>query len=649
MTNKLNIWNDTTVFPHDSFRWRGLDGSEVITHFPPTHFAQDLTADNLRRHWDEYREKLDAPTNLFIYGWGDGGGGPTREMVQTGRSASSFPGLPNGKLAFAEDFFDNLAKQSADLPVWDDELYLETHRGTLTTRADLKKKNRRAEVLYRNAEIITAFANLVGYAQNQDEINEGWKLVLLNQFHDTLPGTHVPAAIPDIERDYVKAFEIGNRVQANAIGYLAQQIAHDNADVLLFNTLGWERNELIEAPHQPGAAAIGFGNEPAVPIQHYAGQTYFRVNVPSMGWTAGKFVAESSHPTQNTATFDGHQIETERYQIHLNAQGELNQIVDKLYEREILADAARFQVFEDDPGRKFSAWDIAYHLEEYTYPVEQISPWTLKTNGPLFAVFHAAWQVLDSTIEQEMWLYADDGRMDFKTKAEWRNHCKLLKAAFPLNVRTRTAAYDLPFGHIERPTHRNTGFEQAKFEVCGHKWADLSEGDYGVAILNDCKYGYDAKENVLRISLIRSPIRPDANSDIGHHEFTYSLFPHTGGWREGQVDRAAYGLNIPSLVYQPEAQQQGASLPSTHSVLQTHAEHIIVEALKPAEDGHGLILRTFDSHGSRQKVPFETCFTLDGVAETDLLEENPVPVEHTGSQFHERFKPYEIKTHRLNF
>ena len=229
---------------------------------------------------------------------------------------------------------------------------------------------------------------------------------------------------------------------------------------------------------------------------------------------------------------------------------------------------------------------------------------------------------------------------------------KLLKVAFPLQIRSRTATYDLPFGHIERATHRNTGWEQAKYEVCGHKWADMSEGDYGVALLNDCKYGYDARENMLRLSLIRSPIRPDATSDIGQHEFTYSLLPHAGGWREAQVDRRAYELNIPTLAVpiEPAANEPSANLPATQSLVAIESRSLIVETLKQVEEGTGLILRTFDSHGTHGKSKFTVAAKLDEVAETNLLEEDPQTVTLTDPHgFSASYTPYEIKTHRLNF
>jgi alpha-mannosidase len=251
-----------------------------------------------------------------------------------------------------------------------------------------------------------------------------------------------------------------------------------------------------------------------------------------------------------------------------------------------------------------------------------------------------------------MWLYADDPRLDFFTRVEWRDRQKLLKVAFPLQIRTRRATYDLPFGHIERATHRNTSWEQAKFEVCGHKWADLSEGDYGVALLNDCKYGYDARENVLRLSLLRSPIRPDAESDQGRHEFTYSLLPHAGNWRQAQVDRRAYELNIPALaaaIVEDKASPP-PGLPATLTFLEADSRSLIVEALKQAEVGEGLILRTFDSHGCHANVSFSLGAPLRNAVETDLLEENPQAVIVADDRsFTTSYRPYEIKTHRLDF
>jgi alpha-mannosidase len=661
-TVKLSIWNDTNVFPYDTFRWRGPDGSEVIAHFPPTHFGQNYEPENLRRHWRDFREKNTVGDNLFIYGWSDGGGGPTREMVEASLRTNGFPDLPSSKIEFAEEFFHRLEGKKDQLAVWDDELYLEAHRGTYTTKADLKWHNRKAELLFRDAEILSCMAWLHGGPREQERLNDGWRLILLHQFHDTLPGTHSHGGVSDIKRDYQTVFSIGNEVRDIAMSYLAHHLDHKTTkenDLLLLNTLSWQRNALVETELWSEASSIRIAGSGLIPIQHYAGRTWFRTHdIPSLGWTVAALNEASPAETADTVTISEYEtsqcvIETPYYTIEVDHKGNLARIYDKNNDHEVLSEPGNlFQVFEDDPGYKFSAWDIAYHLEAYQYPVRQTSPWKLAINGPLFAVFTSSWQVLGSTIQQDMWLYADDPRIDFHTKVEWNDHRKLLKVAFPLAVRTRFATYDLPFGNIERATHRNTSWERAKFEVCGHKWADLSEGDYGVALMNDCKYGYDARENVLRLSLLRSPIRPDVVSDQGAHEFTYSLLPHAGNWRQAKVNRRAYELNIPALAknISKEETNHELTIPATQSFLQVDSPSIIIETLKQAEDGNDLVIRSFDSHGCHSNTALSFGIDLNGVNETDLLEENPQDIKLSGKRnFIAPYTPYEIKTHRLDF
>ncbi len=637
-TVKLKIWADTNPFPHNSFWWRGPDGTDVLTHFPASHFGKNLDAETVRQHWRDFQDKNTVGESMFVYGLADGGGGPTREEVERGRRLQQFPGMPTGKVEFVETFFEHLEQHTENLPVWDDELYLEAHRGTYTTKADLKRQNRKAELLYRDVEIISALASLFGGERMQEEINKGWKLVLVNQFHDTLPGTHRPEGVPDIKHDYETAFQIGNDLLMKASLYLAQNL-DVNTDMVFFNTLSWQRSDLVKIPVNitKGEAISGLRS------QTYDDFVYCSASqVPSLGWEA-RDVSPASEGQTPMAAFDGSTIHTPLYRIKFNDAGEITSLYDLSADHEVLTGPGnQFQVFEDDPGFKFSAWDIAYHFEEYQHPITQTSPWQLVANGNLFAVFNSKWRVLDSIIEQEMWLYADNPRIDFRTKANWQNQRKLLKVAFPLNIRTRTATYDLPFGNIERPTHRNTSWDQAKFEVCGHKWADLSEGNYGVALLNDCKYGYDAKENVLRLSLVRSPVRPDPTSDLGNHEFTYSILPHAGNWRHAHVDRHAYELNIPVHVVWADS-HGGGSIPSRFSLLNLDASSIIIEALKQPEKGEGLILRIFDNHGSHVATDLNFSISIESIDEVNLMEENPERLQTNKVNF----SPYEIKTYRI--
>jgi len=655
LTNKQNIWNDTNEFPYDTFRWRGLDGSDVIAHFPPTHFAQEFKPDNLRRHWRDFRERESIGSNLFIYGLADGGGGPTREMVASSMTSSQLPGIPKTQISFAEEYFKSLEEYRDTLPVWDDELYLEAHRGTYTTKGDLKWQNRKVEILYRDAEILSVFAQLYGADGQQDALNEGWKLVLLNQFHDTLPGTHRPEAVPDIKQDYADAFRIGEAVKLQAIDYLASLTDHSETntdyDFMLFNTLSWERSTLVELPIVADANSVLLADGQAIPLQNYNEKTYcYPTELPAMGWIKASYT-DTVYERADAVIFEDNRIESAYYTIDIDENGHLARIYDKQNKQEVLSDAGNvFQVFDDNPGRKFSAWDIAYHLEDYQHEVILKSPWQLVTNGALFAVFQSEWRVSQSIIRQEMWIFADDPRIVFHTNVTWNDQQKMLKVAFPLNVRTRTATFDLPFGHIERATHRNTSFEQARFEVCGHKWADMSQGNYGVALLNDSKYGYDARENVLRLTLLRSPIRPDGQSDVGEHQFSYALHPHAGTWRQAQIDRSGYDFNMPVITASMNAsgEKQPISIPNIQSIVNIEESHVIVEALKQAESSDGFILRIFDSHGANNEVQITSSATVKSVNETNLIEQDATPIVHDKNAFKSAFTPYEIKTHHLH-
>jgi len=645
LTAKLNIWNDTTVFPYDSFRWRGPDGSEVIAHFPPTHFAQDFTYENLDRHWQDYTEKHETGENLFIYGWGDGGGGPTRKMVEFSKRSQSMPGLPDVIESTAESFFDRLAKKSDALPVWDDELYMEGHRGTYTSRAKLKKYNRTAEFLYRDVEILGSLASVFGGPSIQSRLNEGWKLLLLNQFHDTLPGTHVPAADADIEQEYKQVFEIGYGIRDELLEFVASRLEQP-ASLIVVNTLG-DRKAIACADISDDVRGLQFDSKERKTVQRDNGKLYFEVELPSMGWIALSATDDAEAPSESTAVFDDNEIDTPLYRLKFDEAGRISRLYDKRNDRDVLnGPGNEFQAFEDDSGKKFGAWDVAYHLEEYRYPVRQTRPWKMVANGPLFARFVSEWQVQDSTIEQEMLLYRNDPRIDFKTRVDWQNEKKLLKVAFPLNIRSRAVAYDLPFGHLERPAHRNTGTDQAKFEVSAHKWADMSEGDYGVALLNDCKYGYDARGNVLRLSLVRSPVHPFPASDIGEHTFSYALLPHSGDWRQANIDKEGYAFNCPPIVSRIQPEHIAGELPPRFSFMQLDSNTAITEVIKQAENGDGLIVRAFDSHGTHNEVTFSFAQRLASVEETDLLEEQPQSISG-GDGVSLRFTPYEIKTLRI--
>ena len=647
-TIKLNTWNDTNEFPYHTFWWQGPDGSRVLTHFPPTHFGEMFEPDIIKRHWSEYKQKRETGESLLMYGWADGGGGPTREMVEASLRLDGFPGMPGAEIEPAEDYFKRIEMKAENLPVWDDELYLEAHRGTYTTRGDIKKQNRQVETLYRDAEILSSLAFALGGPKRQEHLNEGWKRVLVNQFHDTLPGTHVPEAIADIEEDYETAFQIGREVRDRAIDYLKERI-DSSPGICIINTLAWERDDIVSLPWEGEEIGTIETAGQRAPVQHYDSRIWFYLRgIPSIGWVTARATPQAS--AEKTGEFNGRELNSDFYRIEFTPEGNIKSIYDKTARREVLEGGSgnQFQVFEDNPGYKLNAWDILESFEDREWPVSFQGEWEVIANGPVFCIIRGHWEVLNSRIEQDIILYKDTAQIDFRTRVEWRDSQKLLKVCFPLSVRTRAATYDIPFGNIERPTHRNTSWEAAKFEVSAHKWADMSEGDYGVALLNDCKYGYDARENRLRLTLIKSPVRPNPASDTGRHEFNYSLLPHSGQWREAGIDRAGYQFNIPVIAVVCSEQTE-ATLPDRFSLLEPDARNVIVETVKQAEEGDRLVVRLFDNRGCRGDVKLRSGIGIDKAEETNLLEEFQSEIALDGSgEVNLSIRPYEIKTVALS-
>ncbi|WP_083914662.1 alpha-mannosidase [Alkalispirochaeta alkalica] len=677
LTVKLTIWNDTNDFPYNTFRWRGPDGSEVIAHFPPSHFGQGFTAANLRQHWETIREPNKGNESLYVYGPADGGGGPTREMVDASCESTGIAGLPTVRLEHAADFFRRQDSIRGQLPVWDSELYLETHRGTYTTRAILKQKNRQLESLYRITEFVGSLARFLGGASFQKDLNEGWKALLLNQFHDTLPGTHVPEAHDQIEETNNYAEHIARTVLHRAGNWIFARVNApgivDGHTAIIFNSLSWNRNVIVKVAlgelkeHSSGVEWwLACGKKLSSQIE---GQwVYVRVeNVPSCGWVTLFYGCPDEGGDRGVedakwySLDDGQKnIETPWYNISFNQEGRIERLYDRSVGRDVLCGPGNdFQVFEDDPGVKFSAWDIPTHAFDHKYPVTLDSSWRCVNHGPLFVTMEAKWSVLNSEIVQCMRLYRHSGRIDFLSNVSWRDSRKLLKVAFPLAVRSRRAVCHMPFGLTERSTHRNTSWEQAKYEVPVHYWMDLSEANYGVAVLNNCKYGYDVIDNLVRISLLRSPVRPDATSDIGEHSFAYALFPHEGSTEDADVHREGYEFNHPVHMVVKESKEDQAEidsleagerfLPATYSLLEPSSRGVVVEAVKEAEDGPGIVIRSYEALGGRAAGSFHGPLAVIPAQETDLLEKSCTSNAIDGPLREQRpYTPFEIRTHMVN-
>lgn len=666
LTSKIS-WNQFNRFPYDTFLWRGIDGTELLSHFVTTPgegtqytYNGLLSPRDIKGTWAQYQQKEINEELLTLFGFGDGGGGPTKEMLESGRVLADLPGFPCVQQETAEPFFERLAQrlEGRALPVWDGELYLEYHRGTYTSQAYNKWANRKVEILYHNAELFGAVAALLAsdYQYPAGRLRDGWKLLLLNQFHDILPGSSIREVYEDSRKDYEQIFALGHEVVAAAQRELQAQLALEEPAVVVYNGLSWGRGGLVSLPASgelAGKGLLGPDGQP-LPAQDVGGDgerqnLYYVPEVPSLGYAAyrlGEGITVAEEPEALTIT-PAH-LENRFYRLELNERGQLTSIWDKERQREVLAPGARgnvLQTFMDKP-LNFDAWDIDIFYQEKMQEIDELVEATVEESGPLRGVLRLRWRFHGSTVTQRLTLYAHAPRIDFRTEVDWQQAQTLLKVAFPVNVRAARATFDIQFGAIERPTHWNTSWDYARFEVAGHKWADLSEGDYGVALLNDCKYGYDVKDNVLRLTLIKSAVRPDSRADKGRHQFIYSLLPHSGDWRDAVV-REGYELNH-ELMAVPVMATSGGDLPPRFSLASVDADHMILETVKQAEDGDGWVLRCYETQQRRNAaVTINMGRPLQRAVACNLVEEGEEPVTADADSVTFAIGPFEIRTFKV--
>ncbi|RAV04753.1 alpha-mannosidase [Paenibacillus sp. YN15] len=676
MTSKMN-WNDTNPFPYDLFYWKGIDGTPVLS-FLNHGLNENTLPQDVAEHWDSFRQKKSHPEQMLLYGHGDGGGGVTREMIETVARSKRLPDLPSSQFSTALAFFQGVEEAFPALPQWTGDMYLELHRGTYTTHARNKRWNRKAEVLYREAEIWNALSAWTGAAQlheafqvQKEQLGDGWKLLLLNQFHDIIPGTSIHEVYPKSEEHYGKVFSIGEKALQTGLERLVGQIATDGGEgrpVVFFNSLPWERRDsavLKGGPELKGIAVYdGEGGRleaDCVPGEDGGVELHIHgLAVPGLGyrtvWLREQSGSgeESCLPAIEQTGLAGGSWENSRYRIDFDADGFIAGWLDKRSGRELLhpgEKANHLQLFHDRPT-VWDAWDVDPNFESQPAEAAVLLSSEVYFKGKGLDILRMKWQLSDSLVIQDMMLYEASSRVDFRTTVEWREAHKLLKVAFPVDILSTKAAYEIPFGSIERPTHTNTSWEQAQFEVCGHRWADLSEGGYGISLLNDCKYGYDIKGHVMRLSLLRSPRWPDREADVGVHAFTYSFYPHEGDWRTGNVVREGYQLNHPHQAVWGTG--GSGTLPSHGGFIQVNSRHAVLDTLKITEDGQGLLLRLYESSGGRETVELSMQHGGENgfghaLAEADLNEKTAgrtLPLTEGKARF--PIRPYEVATFRLN-
>ena len=652
LTNKMVPWNDTNPWRTHTFWWEGPEGSRVLAIVPPGHFIGTVDPDLLDTQWRNFSDKDTLAETLHIFGWGDGGGGPDAEMLESAvRYAGAVcPGLQALEFATAEEAFDSIARRveqiDEPLPVWRDELYLEAHRGTFTTKGRLKNLNRRAELMLRDIELLASAAAIAGASYPAEAIEALWKDVLTNQFHDSLPGTHIPEVYTDLLADYERINAAGRGLLDAAS--LAAAGPEGPSGVAIVNTQVWSRADTFVVEDAAGKVVLD-GEAPLVQqrVTGLDGSQKLLVKLPTLPALSVRHLrlAEGEPGTQSGAVAAGENwLENDLLRLELDEQGHIVSLVDKRQGVEVLAGPANvLQMFEDTPGR-YDAWDIVETYMDHPIEIPAGATITIDEAGPLRASLLVEKTLGRSTMRQRISLVAGLDRVLFETEIDWKERQRLLKAAFPVTVKADRATYDMAFGHISRPTHRNTSYDRAKFEVPAHWWMDLSQHDRGVAILNDCKYGCDIRDNVMRLTLLKGSIYPDPHADEEIHRFTYALMPHAGDWRTGGVLPAAWQLNN-VLVARPSQKTQGQTPLATVE----GGEGLTLEALKRAEDGDGFILRMVERRhaAGRGRVRFSR--PVVSAELTDLMEASIGPAAVEDGAVCVTAGPSEIVTLRVRF
>lgn len=653
MTTKL-AWNQFNKMPYDTFRWRGIDGTEILTHLittlgvgqPVKNFFTTyngmLHPDALIGGWQRYQQKEINNDILVSYGYGDGGGGPTRAMLENSdRMEKGVTGLPRVRQAFARTYFDELnarVQGSNRLPVWEGELYFEYHRGTYTSMARNKRSNRKAELHMMDLELLSVLAQdrLPYPAQEMDGM---WKTILLNQFHDILPGSSIHEVYEVTKREY-EALE--RQISALRGERLAALAAPSDA-VTVFNTKGFASDEAV-CLGQLDAAALVDADGARYPVQQTAeGAVVFLPALPAKGWRA---YSVSNQPEPCAAPFalaDDHHLETHYYTVELDENGLLSRLYDKENRREVLRPGQRgnlMRMYEDKPIY-YDNWDIDIYYTEKYWDVTELTSLRWTDVGAVSATLELERCVSSSLIRQKIRFYANSRRIDFETYVDWHEHQHLLKVHFPVDVHTDEATFEIQFGNLKRKVHTNTSWDVARFESCGQKWMDLSEGHYGVSLLNDCKYGHSVKDGCIGLTLIKSGIEPNPTTDQEEHFFTYALYPHAEGWQQAGTVREAYRLNQPALSV------RGGQAGTEYSLASVQPANVILETVKQAEDGNGVIVRLYETENART----EACLTwnrpIASVEECNCIEEKQADAAFERARIPFVIKPYEIKTFRI--
>ncbi len=639
VTQKMS-WSQFNQFPFTTFRWRGIDGSEVLTHFPPEDsYNSELSPQGLIAGQENFKESHLTDRFLSLFGIGNGGGGPKEDHIEQGRRLADLEGAPKVEFGRADTFLDQLAEHRDQFEVWNGELYLEIHRGTLTTQARTKKGNRTLERKLREVEFV--YAAMAPDKYPAAALDRLWKTLLINQFHDILPGSSIRAVYETTEKEYAEAI-------AECDQWLAKAATCENSDdsLTLVNPLACTFAGTIALPASWQRCGTVEVNGKTIPCQaENDHRTVASIEIPPC--SAVELIKCSGKPTRHSPTpnpADQQELILENHLIRyvFNQNGELSSAFDKELECELIA--------PDEPGNRLSlyidrpvaydAWDIDISYENELHSTAVGQQTAFLPDGPVRRGLQFQLRIGDSHIEQFVYLENNRKRLDFHTRVDWRELHKMLRVSFPLTIRSDQASFDIQFGNYKRPTHRNTCWDLARFEVLGHKYADLSGQSHGVALLNDCKYGYKVSDHVIDLNLLRAPTHPDPDADLGHHEFAYAFLPHRGTLEQSEAIEEAARFNQPPIAL---AGATAANFKLPFAIIKQAG--VSLEACKKAEKEDCLVIRLVETRGDHARPELQLAEGWRMIP-CDLLEWNEENNAESG-RVKLKFDPFEIKTYKI--
>ncbi len=630
LTTKME-WNESNKFPHDSFVWQGQDGTEVLVHLNRMDCWPDVK--EVSSNFNGLSDKHASDMKLISYGYGDGGGGPQYQMLEMAKRANA-ANNPVSSHTTVSRFMHKLDKKRENLPKWVGELYLELHRGTLTSIHDIKRSNRLLEIALREYELISVLQHNSGFEKtDKEKINALWEILLKNQFHDILPGTCIPEVYDIAVCENYEAIEKAKEETIKLISSVSEK----TESVTVFNSLGWDRKAYVTL--DSGKFIKGVHGQDTINIKGEK-QRVFKVDVPAMGSTVCELFSENI-VGETMFDFDGMKLETPLYTAVFDKNRAIKSLIDKNTGRQIARCDNKplntFSMVQDVP-LSWDNWDIDPDIKlKEKEEVELISSKVVSIGKYEFRMENLYNIGQGSSIKQHIVFYSDNMRIDFETHVDWHEKHKLLKTSFDVDILSSTVKNEMQFGHVDRTTHSNTSWDAAKTDVCNHKWSDISDAHYGVSLLNDCKYGMACEGSEMTLTLMKSGTHPDPRGDEGMHEFTYSLLPHKGVFCAESVVYPAYELN-----YKPILVQGSYDI---ESFVVADRPNIIIESVKPSEDEDGYILRLYECEKAKTiGVKLGFCYTPSKAFETNMLEEKIKQLGIEDRFITLDFEPFEIKS-----